>query len=135
MSTRPFFYRETQGLRVTVRPVFVAEHSRPAQRQFVFAYFVRLENVGEQAAQLITRHWLIHDDLGDDSEVRGDGVVGEQPMLAAGEIHEYQSFCVLKSPTGYMEGSYHFVRADGTSFDAVIPRFILDASAARDRFS
>jgi ApaG protein len=131
MHPRPFFYRETEGIRITVRPAYLREHSRPSERQFVFAYFVRLENVGEQSAQLLTRRWMIHDDIGEDTEVEGEGVVGEQPLLAPGDVHEYQSFCVLKSPSGYMEGSYQFVRGDGTSFDARIPRFTLDATAAR----
>jgi len=130
MHQRPFFHRETEGIRITVRPAYLREHSRAAERQFVFAYFVRLENVGEQSAQLLTRRWMIHDDIGEDSQVEGVGVVGEQPILAPGDVHEYQSFCVLKSPSGYMEGAYRFVRGDGASFDAPVPRFTLDAKAA-----
>jgi ApaG protein len=108
-----------------VRPAYLPEHSRPAQRQYVFAYFVRIENVGAQAAQLRSRRWLIHDSIGEDSEVTGDGVVGEQPLIAPGTVHEYRSFCVLKSPSGYMEGEYYFERADGSTFAAAIPRFVL----------
>jgi ApaG protein len=129
---RPFYYRETLGIRVTVRPTYLREQSRPWQRQFVFAYAVRIENVGQAAAQLLSRRWLIHDSQGDDSEVVGDGVVGEQPLLAPGQAHEYQSFCVLKSPRGHMEGEYVFVRDDGARFEAVIPRFELDAGPADD---
>jgi ApaG protein len=127
---QPFFYRETDGVRITVRPQYLADQSRPSQRHFVFAYHVRIENVGRQAAQLVTRRWLIHDSVGRDTEVEGEGVVGEQPVVAPGKVHEYQSFCVLQSGSGHMEGSYHFVRADATAFDAVIPRFILDAEQA-----
>jgi ApaG protein len=127
---RPLFYRETMGIRITVRPQYLPDQSHPLQRKFVFAYRVRIENVGQQACQLVSRHWHIHDSVGRDSEVEGDGVVGEQPVIAPGKVHEYESFCVLQSGSGHMEGSYRFVRADGTSFDALIPRFILDAEQA-----
>ncbi|HJR62627.1 MAG TPA: Co2+/Mg2+ efflux protein ApaG [Gemmatimonadaceae bacterium] len=127
---RPFYYRETDGIRVTVQPLFVRNQSRPARGHYVFAYFVRIENVGANAAQLLRRRWLIHDSIGEDTEVEGEGVVGQQPRIEPGEVHEYESFCVLKSPSGYMEGSYLFVRPDGSEFDARIPRFLLDASEA-----
>ena len=132
MSPRPFYYRETQGIRVTVRLIYLRDHSRPRAGQYVFAYFVRLENVGDRPAQLLSRSWLIHDSVGDgeDHTVEGEGVVGRQPTLRPGEVHEYQSYCVLKSPSGYMEGHYHFVRPDGSWFDAQIPRFVLDATPA-----
>jgi ApaG protein len=127
-----FYYRESNGIRVTVRPVFLPAQSQPAHSQFVFAYFVRLENIGEQSAQLLSRRWLIHDSVGEgeNTEVEGEGVVGEIPVIAPGHIHEYQSFCVLKSPFGYMEGEYLFRRADRTRFAAEIPRFALDAQNA-----
>lgn len=130
MSRRPFYYRETDAIRITVRPEFLPEQSRPSQRHFVFAYHVRIENVGRQEAQLLSRRWLIHDSAGRDTEVEGEGVVGEQPRIAPGRVHEYQSFCVLQSGSGHMEGSYRFVRADGSTFDAIIPRFDLDAEQA-----
>jgi ApaG protein len=93
----------------------------------VFEYRVRIENVSDQAAQLLSRRWRIHDSIGEDTEVAGDGVVGEQPLIVPGGVHEYQSFCVLKSANGYMEGEYRFQRADATRFDAIIPRFTLAA--------
>ena len=101
MTARSFFYRETEGIRVTVRPVYLRDHSEPSQSHYVFAYFVRIENVGTMAAQLLTRRWLIHDSVGDgvDTEVIGEGVVGEQPTIMPGAVHEYQSFCILKSKT------------------------------------
>ena len=123
-----FFYKLTDGIRVTVRPTFLRDQSDPAAQKYVFAYDVRVENVGPQAAQLLSRRWLIHDDIGEDIEVVGEGVVGVQPVISPGQVHEYQSFCVLKSGEGYMEGHYHFLRADGTSFDAAIPRFTLSAT-------
>ena len=99
---------------------------------YVFAYAVRIENVGAIPAQLLSRRWLIHDDIGEDREVEGEGVVGEQPVIAPGQVHEYRSFCVLKAARGYMEGEYHFVRSDGTRFAARIPRFTLDAELRTD---
>jgi ApaG protein len=124
---RPFFYRESHGVRITVRPAYLRAQSRPSSGQYVFAYFVRIENVGTTAAQLVSRRWRIHDSVGEDTEVEGAGVVGEQPMLGPGQVHEYRSSCVLKSTDGFMEGHYRFVRVDGTSFDAEIPRFLLHA--------
>jgi ApaG protein len=127
MKAPAFFYKHTEGMRITVRPLFLRDQSRPAFGQFVFAYFVRIENIGDQAAQLLSRRWLIHDSIGEDTEVAGEGVIGEQPLIAPGHVHEYQSYCILKSPNGYMEGQYQFVRADGTRFEAQIPRFVLNA--------
>lgn len=129
MPPSPFFYRQTDGIRITVRPMFLRGESFPAHGQFVFAYFVRIENVGRESVQLMSRRWLIHDAIGENTEVVGDGVVGEQPLIAPGHVHEYQSFCVLKSPSGAMEGHYQLVREDGTSFTAAIPRFELEANA------
>lgn len=129
---RRFYYRESHGIRITVRPSFLADQSHPSHRHYVFAYFVRIENVGDQAAQLISRRWLIHDSIGSDAEVEGEGVVGEQPLLAPGRVHEYQSFCILKSGSGHMEGEYHFVRADGSRFAAVIPRFHLTVTESME---
>ena len=129
---RTLYHRLTNGIRITVRPRYLADQSRPADRQFFFEYQVRIENVGRQASQLLTRHWFIHDSSGRDTEVEGEGVVGEQPVVAPGQVHEYQSFCVLQSGQGHMEGTYRFIGADGVTFDAEIPRFILDAEEAPD---
>jgi ApaG protein len=128
--TAPFYYRITEGIRVTVRPMYLPEQSEPVRGRFVFAYHIRLENVSDRAAQLLTRHWLIHDDAGPDSQVDGEGVVGMQPLLVPGGVHQYQSFCVLHGQTGWMEGRYGFVRDDGTPFDVVIPRFELAVTTA-----
>ena len=128
MAAQPFFHKETNGIRITVRPVYLREQSEPSARHYVFAYFVRIENVGEIPAQLMSRRWLIHDSTGDDTEVEGEGVVGEQPLITPGDVHEYQSFCILKSGQGFMEGHYNFLRPDATTFRAEIPRFILSAS-------
>jgi ApaG protein len=128
MSAAPFFYRESFGIRITVRPMYLRDQSEPSQRHYVFAYFVRIENVGTEVAQLMSRRWRIYDSSGEDIEVKGDGVVGVQPVISPGQLHEYQSFCILKSGEGFMEGHYNFIRPDGTSFRAEIPRFILSAS-------
>lgn len=123
----PFFHRITEGIRITARPTFLEDRSSSVIGQYVFEYHIRIENCGEQAAQLRTRRWLIHDDAAGESVVEGDGVVGEQPYLQPGEVHEYRSYCVLKSPHGWMEGVYRFVRDDGSTFEAQIPRFTLVA--------
>lgn len=117
----------TNGIRVRVRPHFSLARSEPADRQFVFSYHVFLENLSDRAAQLLWRHWLIHDASGEDTEVDGEGVVGLQPLLVPGGRHEYESFCILRSPVGWMEGHYTFERSDGTRFDVSIPRFELAA--------
>jgi ApaG protein len=120
----------TEAIRITVRPVYLPDRSDPEQRQYVFAYFVRIENIGAVAAKLLWRRWVIHDSGGDDLEVEGEGVVGQQPSIEPSGVHEYQSFVVLKSPEGSMEGSYDFVRPDGSRFKAEIPTFGLDAREA-----
>jgi ApaG protein len=130
MGRVPLFHAVTHGMRVTVRPQYLDDHSRPSAREYVFAYHVRIENVGAETVQLVRRHWFIHDSIGEDTEVEGDGVVGLQPIIAPGSVHEYQSYCVLKSVSGHMEGEYHFARPDGTELRAAIPRFVLSAAAS-----
>ncbi|MBI4541120.1 MAG: Co2+/Mg2+ efflux protein ApaG [Gemmatimonadetes bacterium] len=121
-------YQETShGIRVTVQPAYLVGESSPSQGRYVFAYLVRLDNLTRETAQLRFRHWFIHDSAGEETEVEGEGVVGEQPVLAPGGSHEYNSFCILKSPAGYMEGHYTFFRPDGTKFEVKIPRFELRA--------
>lgn len=111
-------------MRITAEPVFARGHSQPPFR-YVFVYFIRIENIGSETAQLFWRHWLIHDAVAGDQEVEGEGVVGESPVLEPGGVHEYQSFCALAGRSGHMEGFYHFRRPDGTVFRAAIPRFEL----------
>ena len=130
-----YYYRITGGMRITVRPSYLRDRSNPVLSQFVFAYHIRIENVSDQAAQLRTRRWLIHDEAAGDTVVEGEGVVGEQPYLMPGHVQEYRSFCVLKSTRGWMEGTYRFVRDDGSSFEALIPRFTLDAEPRADTVS
>jgi ApaG protein len=131
-KAKAFYYRQSGGIRITVRPVFLPERSQPAKQQYVFAYFVRIENVGTDTLQLRTRQWLIHDSIGEETVVEGEGVVGEQPVLAQGQVHEYQSFCVLKSASGFMEGKYFFQAPEGVMIPADIPRFHLQAPESVD---
>lgn len=110
---------------ITPMPRFLPEHSSPEQDHYVFAYTITIENVGEETAQLISRHWIITDDRQAVQEVRGLGVVGEQPILAPGEQFTYTSSCTLPTAIGTMKGSYKFLNAEGDQFDIDIPEFLL----------
>lgn len=127
---QPTFTQLTEGIRITVRPHFAPEHSDPMEPRYVFVYRILIENESDRTAQLQWRHWYIHDVVAGDSEVAGEGVVGEQPVLAPGDWHEYESFCVLRGPLGHMEGWYEFTRPDRTKFRAAVPRFMLNADGA-----
>ena len=119
------YEKATEGIRVWVRPRFSLAESDPAVGTFVFSYRVGLSNEGLEPARLLFRHWRIHDSAAGDSLVDGDGVIGQQPLLRPGDSHEYSSFCVLRSPAGYMEGYYTFARPDGSQFRVEVPRFHL----------
>ena len=108
---------------VQVRSAFVPEQSQPENDQYVFAYTVTIRNNGEVPVKLLTRHWIITDGHGKVEEVRGDGVVGEQPHLAPGEAFRYTSGAVLETPVGSMHGSYQMRADDGLEFDAPIAAF------------
>ena len=120
----------TQGIRVDVRSEFRPDRSAPSAGRHLFTYTVRIHNEGQQPAQLVWRHWIITDAHGDREEVRGEGVVGQKPRLAAGETFEYTSFCVLKTPFGSMHGTYRMVREDGSEFEAEIAPFTLAVPGA-----
>jgi ApaG protein len=115
----------TDGIRVSVEAQYVPEQSAPRVHRYVFAYTVRIANEGAQPAQLRSRHWIITDGNGRVEEVRGPGVVGQQPYLRPGEHFEYTSGCVLQTPRGQMHGTYQMFRGDGSSFDATIAPFEL----------
>jgi ApaG protein len=115
----------TDGIRISVNAVYVVEQSAPRSRRYVFAYTVKISNEGVAAAQLKTRHWIITDGNGKIEEVKGPGVVGQQPSLGPGEHFEYTSGCVLQTPRGEMRGTYQMYRPDGSSFDAAIAPFAL----------
>jgi len=121
----------TRGIRVTVQSQYLADHSAPELDRYVFSYTVAIANEGEAAAQLRTRHWVITDARGHVEEVRGDGVVGEQPRLLPGQRFQYTSGCVLTTPVGTMHGSYQMFHDDGTTFDAEIAAFSLVTPDAR----
>jgi ApaG protein len=112
-------------IQIEATPQFLADESDPDSDRYVFAYTITVENTGEVAAQLISRHWIITDADLHVQEVRGQGVVGEQPTLKPGERFQYTSGCALNTPFGSMRGSYRMRAADGTEFDADIPEFAL----------
>lgn len=115
----------TEGIRVNVSSVYVPEQSSPRVHRYVFAYTIRIANDGDKAAQLKSRHWVITDGDGRIEEVRGPGVVGQQPFLNPGDQFEYTSGCVLTTPRGEMRGTYLMHRPDGSSFEATIAPFSL----------
>lgn len=119
----------TEGVRVTVRPVYLDGQSNVLERKFVFAYFITIANQGGSPIQLLRRHWIIRHASGKLEEVEGEGVVGKQPVIQPGGEHEYNSYCVLETPEGSMEGTYLMRRKDGGEFRVVIPKFTLRAMA------
>jgi ApaG protein len=122
----------TQGIRVRVQSHYLAEQSSPPDR-YVFAYTITISNESTFTAQLRTRHWIITDGRGEVEEVKGDGVVGEQPRLSPGQSFQYTSGCPLTTPIGTMQGSYRFWRDDGTYFDAQIAAFSLSVPITQGR--
>ncbi|HJU38452.1 MAG TPA: Co2+/Mg2+ efflux protein ApaG [Tahibacter sp.] len=117
--------KQPYDIEVSVATRFLDEQSRPADNRYVFAYTIRIRNLGEVSAQLLSRHWIITDGNGKVQEVTGDGVVGEQPLMRPGEDYEYTSGAVLETSVGTMRGSYRMVAGDGTLFEAAIPQFTL----------
>ena len=118
-------------LRVDVEPQYLPEQSAPAQDIYSFAYTITITNTGEVPAQLISRHWIIANALGELEEVKGLGVVGHQPLLKPGEAFQYTSACRLSTPSGTMHGSYFCVAEDGERFEVEIPVFALDDGSVR----
>jgi ApaG protein len=121
------YEKVTRGIAVSVRPFFLAEQSSPDRNHFVWAYRVNIENRGENTVQLLNRHWRITDKFGRLQEVKGPGVVGEQPVLKPGESFEYTSGCPLETPSGIMAGTYEMALAGGERFLVEIPAFSLDS--------
>jgi ApaG protein len=124
----------TDGIRVRVQSHYLADQSSPRDDRYVFAYTITISNESRSTAQLRTRHWIITDGRGTVEEVRGDGVVGEQPRLAPGQTFQYTSGCVLTTSIGTMQGTYRMWRDDGSYFDAQIAPFSL-ASPESSRFN
>ena len=115
----------TRSVRVRAAACYMEDESDPAMRQFLYGYRIRFDNEGEETVQLISRHWIIVDAHGRQEEVRGEGVVGEQPVLAPGGSYEYTSGCPLRTEWGTMEGSYLFRTETGEDFEVAVERFFL----------
>lgn len=121
-------YRQTtRNIQVTVQPVYLEEQSSPDENYYVWAYNVKIENSGGETVQLRSRYWRITDARGRIDEVRGPGVVGEQPVLGPGESFEYTSGTPLPTPSGFMVGTYQMVTESGEEFEVGIPAFSLDS--------
>jgi len=125
------YHQTTRGIRVTVMPVYIDERSSPEQGKYFWAYRVVIFNNGDSTVQVVSRHWVITDANGRKEEVRGRGVVGEQPILRPGDSFEYTSGCPLTTPSGFMQGKYTVVDEAGEQFDIAIPLFPLDLPDAK----
>lgn len=121
------YHATTHDIRVTVEPEFLEERSSPEEHHYVWAYSIRIENLGEQTVQLRNRHWRITSSAGHTEEVRGAGVVGRQPILRPGDVFEYSSGAPLSTPSGIMVGSYEMTTDDGQIFEVAVPAFSLDS--------
>lgn len=110
---------------ISVKTVYVPAESRPDQGSYFFAYKITILNTGDAPAQLMNRHWIITDGFGRTEEIKGPGVIGQQPKIEAGQSFEYESACPLSTPSGSMKGSYQMKTDDGDTFDVEIPEFYL----------
>ncbi|MCI5048955.1 MAG: Co2+/Mg2+ efflux protein ApaG [Rickettsiales bacterium] len=125
------FSQTTDSIRVSVVPTYLNDQSEPEDHLYVWAYTVQVENLRDDKVQLINRHWQITDALGQMQEVRGEGVIGEQPVLKPGEAFRYTSGTALHTPSGIMRGEYEMVCDNGLSFEVEIPPFSLDSPHQR----
>jgi Uncharacterized protein affecting Mg2+/Co2+ transport len=116
----------TRGIRIQVSSIYLPERSSPQEQYYFFAYQVRITNIGNETAQLLSREWIITDSNGNIERVVGPGVVGEQPVLVPGASFEYTSYCPLRTPVGSMHGAYTMVTESGERFDAIIAPFSLE---------
>lgn len=121
------YTQTTRNIKITVVPMFLADQSDPLENHYVWAYTIQIENFGGDTVQLLNRYWKITDALGGVQEVRGPGVVGEQPTLAPGEVFQYTSGAALKTASGIMAGHYEMTTKSGEMFLAEIPAFSLDS--------
>ena len=121
------YTKTTKSINITVNPYYLEDQSEPEEQHFVWAYQITINNLGEESVQLKNRFWKIIDSNGFRQEVKGEGVVGEQPILNPGEKFEYTSGTPLSTPSGFMEGYYEMETTDGNKFDASIPLFSLDS--------
>lgn len=126
---RPIAYSETtREISVTVQPIYLEQQSEPDEGRYFWAYHVRIENAGNGVAQLLSRHWRIIDARGQAHDVIGAGVVGEQPVLAPGEVFEYTSGTPLATSSGFMSGSFRMIGEAGEQFEVAVPAFSLDSA-------
>jgi ApaG protein len=130
---KALYSETTRAITVTVRPDYLEDQSSPDEHRYVWAYHVRIENVGGETVQLRNRHWRITDGFGRLQEVRGPGVVGEQPVLEPGESFEYTSSCPLATPSGFMVGDYEMETRGGENFLVRVPAFSLDTPQQHSR--
>ena len=119
------YYENTDGVKITVTPNYVPEHSYPDISRYLHIYNVKIENTSDSPIQILERHWVIVDGSGNREEVNGEGIIGEQPSLSPGESFEYSSGCPLTTPTGNMRGSYTIKLANGKTKKVKIPLFFL----------
>jgi ApaG protein len=127
----PAVYTETtEAIRISVQALFLGDRSEPDDDQYFWAYHIRIENTGTGTVQLLTRHWKIVDMAGHEQNVIGDGVIGDQPVLAPGQAFEYASGTSLSAPSGFMSGHFRMISQTGTLFDAIVPAFSLDSPFA-----
>ncbi len=131
MHSAPAYSAETEGVVVRVRPSYLTGQSDPAEGRWVWAYQVEIVNLSGGPVQLVARRWTITDAFGRVEEVRGPGVVGEQPVIEPGDSYAYASGCPLTTPSGSMVGAYFMQDAEGRMFEAAIPAFSLDVPDAR----
>lgn len=125
------YSKNTKHIRVTVEPQFLPDRSDPAQNRYFWAYTVKIANSGSEPIQILGRHWIITDGNGRREEVRGPGVVGEQPVIAPGDSFTYTSGCPLTTASGMMVGTYQAVGATGEVLEVAIPAFSLDMPASK----
>lgn len=123
----------THDIRIEVEPSFLDDRSEPSENRYFWAYHIKVSNLGQETVQLLSRYWHITDGLGRVQEVRGPGVVGEQPVLEPGASFEYTSGCPLTTPSGIMRGHFKMQRRDGSLFEAEVPAFSLDLPGPRPR--
>ncbi|BAE53028.1 Co2+/Mg2+ efflux protein ApaG [Paramagnetospirillum magneticum] len=129
------YSQTTRDIEVTVKPFYLDDQSSPGDNHFVWAYRVRIVNKGSRTVQLLRRHWVITDAIGRVQEVKGPGVVGEQPVLRPGDAYEYTSGTPLPTPSGIMVGTYEMEDEDGSAFDIAIPAFSLDSPHEKPRLN
>jgi ApaG protein len=129
------YSQTTRDIEVSVKPFYLDDQSSPADSHFVWAYRVRIINKGTRTVQLMRRHWVITDAIGRVQEVKGPGVVGEQPVLRPGDAYEYTSGTPLPTPSGIMVGTYEMEDEDGSTFDIKIPAFSLDSPHEKPRLN